>query len=823
MALRLTGSTLTSEATPAAAPLVPNAAGLVWEAQAKLAAGDIDGYKGLFRTAEQHHDSQRRYEARLALLQQGVTTASKTTSDKLSARTFLAVAEEALAALEADPAEPVLLNVAGVACYELWSLDSAHSLFKAAQRLDPALPNVERNLAEVHRRKRAGARTRRPLHAAVQGLARKASRVAGRARPAGGLTISLCMIVKDEEQMLPRCLAAARDAVDEIIVVDTGSTDSTVEIARSFGANVIEIPWTGSFSDARNASFEAATSDWLLYLDADEVLVSDDVPELRALTGQTWREAFYLIETSYTGELGDGSAMTNNALRVFRDRPEYRFSGRIHEQISPTLPTYAAGRLAQCSVRVEHFGYLGSVREAKEKSTRNIALLRQQAAEGTPDAFLHFNLGSEYAAVGDQRAAITELERARSMLRQDGIERTSVFAPPLMLRLVQALRACGRGHDAIAVADQGLELFPAFTDLVLEQATEALQRGDEAEATRLYERCLEMGDAAATLGGAVGAGTLLPRLALATMHLGADEVEPALSLLQWCVEHHPTVERVANLYARALLRDGVEPPRVIAEIEERLPAVSPSVRAALAGALHAAGSPAGAADQYRLALAADPGNDGARVALAEILLAAGEYSESSNVSAAVSPESPHAALAMRIELCGLLASGQIEPAREALVRSARVAVPAVEREVFTAWLEIVGGAPAPQGLPAAGVPMLAVIMQTLLGAGDQAAFEALVPALEGSRLERREQRELLAEMYLGHGQVSRAASEWMAVCSETPDVRALVGLARIAAGQGMAEDAITFAGGALKLDPNCAAAEALVAGLGGASAQREAA
>ncbi len=81
------------------------------------------------------------------------------------------------------------------------------------------------------------------------------------------------MIVRDEEEMLPRCLAAVADAVDEIIIVDTGSVDRTIEIARSFGAQVIEREWTGSFSDARNASFDAATGDWILYLDADEVLV----------------------------------------------------------------------------------------------------------------------------------------------------------------------------------------------------------------------------------------------------------------------------------------------------------------------------------------------------------------------------------------------------------------------------------------------------------------------------------------------------------------------------------------------------------------------
>ena len=100
---------------------------------------------------------------------------------------------------------------------------------------------------------------------------------------------------------------------------------------------------------------DAATSDWILYLDADEVLAEGDGPRLRELTGRTWREAFYLIETNHTGDLEDGTAVTHNALRVFRNRPEYRFEGRLHEQIAHSLPDLPE-RLESSTVRVEHFG-----------------------------------------------------------------------------------------------------------------------------------------------------------------------------------------------------------------------------------------------------------------------------------------------------------------------------------------------------------------------------------------------------------------------------------------------------------------------------------
>src|SRR6201992_401844 len=318
MALRLTGKTLQSSA-PAATSAQPtvNAESLVFQARTVLANSDVPAFSALFASADQLTDPQRRFHARLALIDAGFTVTAQAT-EGLATRVYVAIAEAALQMLETEPAEPTILNLAGVALYELWSLDAAQALFRAARRLDPSLVTAERNLDEVARRRRAGRRTR-PLHAAVPGLARRAATAANRAKPATGLTLSLCMIVRDEEQMLPRCLEAVASAVDEIVIVDTGSTDATVEIAKSFGARVIEFPWTGSFSEARNVSFEAATGDWVMYLDADEVLVSEDVEQLRALTGRTWREAFYLVETSYTGELGDGGALVNNALRVFRN------------------------------------------------------------------------------------------------------------------------------------------------------------------------------------------------------------------------------------------------------------------------------------------------------------------------------------------------------------------------------------------------------------------------------------------------------------------------------------------------------------------------
>ena len=120
-----------------------------------------------------------------------------------------------------------------------------------------------------------------------------------------------------------------------------------------------------------------------MYLDADEVLVEGDGERLRELTGQHLARGLLPRSRPTTpATLEDGTAVTHNALRVFRNRPSYRFEGRIHEQIAQHLPAFLPERLEVSDVRIEHYGYLGAVRDAKEKSRRNIELLERQVAEG---------------------------------------------------------------------------------------------------------------------------------------------------------------------------------------------------------------------------------------------------------------------------------------------------------------------------------------------------------------------------------------------------------------------------------------------------------
>ena len=808
MPLRLTGTDLTPDV---AAPAEP----AELRARMRLAAGDLDGFARLAAETAEHEDAQQGYSDLVAILEAGLTAVGEQRAQRVSL--LVAVAEAALTALERQPAEPIVLNYAGVACYELWILDAARDLFRAARRLDPALPHLERNLSEVGRRKR-GPRPARPMHAAAPALARRAASVARRATPARGMTISLCMIVRNEEQMLARCLTSIAGGVDEMVIVDTGSTDATIEIARRFGARVIEFPWTGSFAEARNVSLEAATGDWLIFLDADEVLADGDAARLREYAGHTWREGLFLAECSYTGELGDGTAINHLALRMFRNRPEHRFTGRIHEQIYSALPTEAPGRIGTTSLRVDHYGYLGDVKRGKEKFQRNVELLRRQEAEHGASAFLHYNLGTEYGGTGDFSAAAQHFASAWSMMERDGTLESSQFGPQVVSGLVRALRAGRLLDDAEARAEAGLDIFTDFTDLVWEQGACALLRGRHDASRALFERCLELGDAPARYAGQAGVGTYLARTALASIFLDHEDApERAREQLRWCLEHHPSYLGSAAPYVTAGLRCGEAPGRLIADLDAAYGGLTAGVRHAIASALRRCGETANAAEQYRQLVEAEPDGvhaDLARAALAELCLAAGELSEAAALAAAVQDDSARGALACRIETCARMALGDAEGAAGALARAAAVGLPEAEETMFAAWVALAAGQPI-ASLPVASVPLLATLMEILLGAGAMDAFGQLRELLAASQLPVRDRRQLLAEAQLRHGHLAEAAIEWMEVCSENPDAPALLGLAEVALRQAMPADALTFATAALELDPRCEGAAAIASRLAG--------
>lgn len=188
-------------------------------------------------------------------------------------------------------------------------------------------------------------------------------------------TLSLCMIVKNEEKHLSACLESVKNYVDEIIIVDTGSTDRTVEIAERFDAKVYFHPWENSFSKARNLSIKYATCDWIIFLDADEEIEKDDAHKLKESIKDKDADILFLQLSSKTcdGEIIPVAGMA----RMFKNHIGIHFKGIVHEMLFHDDDTFKS-RKKIANVRMYHYGYDQNEEEMEGKFVRDSTLLKEQ-------------------------------------------------------------------------------------------------------------------------------------------------------------------------------------------------------------------------------------------------------------------------------------------------------------------------------------------------------------------------------------------------------------------------------------------------------------
>lgn len=262
------------------------------------------------------------------------------------------------------------------------------------------------------------------------------------------------MIVKDEEKFLEGCLQSVQGVVDEIVVVDTGSTDASPEIARRYKAKVVPFEWTNDFSAARNESLRHATGEWILYLDADERLAGGQEELLRKLLRAQGIFAYsVIVEGDHT--LPTGVVRQRMAYpRLFRRHPKVLFEGMVHEQIMPSLHRLGR-RVVPSSLCILHLGYAQSLEVVQQKCRRNRDLLTDQLQHNPDDAYARYQLGSTYAVLGEVQAARRELERASCSPHLG----TNVRASALNLLAEFAIRE-GQYSIAVQRCEQSLQMAP---------------------------------------------------------------------------------------------------------------------------------------------------------------------------------------------------------------------------------------------------------------------------------------------------------------------------------------------------------------------------
>lgn len=213
--------------------------------------------------------------------------------------------------------------------------------------------------------------------------------------------LTLSMIVKNEEKNLRDCLESVKDVVDEIVIVDTGSEDNTINIAREFGAKIFHFKWIDDFSAARNFALSRSKGNWILYLDADERLTPDSIPELNKIVSTKNKEAVFCLVKSISQNVHKPNIM--RYARLFRNGKKIEFRGSIHEQIIYSLEEQNYNKVVS-EIEIIHIGYDIDDAGIKQKAERNLNNLLKDLQKDY-SVYNVFQISQTYGALDDKENA----------------------------------------------------------------------------------------------------------------------------------------------------------------------------------------------------------------------------------------------------------------------------------------------------------------------------------------------------------------------------------------------------------------------------------
>ncbi len=276
--------------------------------------------------------------------------------------------------------------------------------------------------------------------------------------------VSACLIVRDEAEMLPACLESIASVVDEICIVDTGSSDGTLEIARQAGARVCEIEWENDFSAARNVSLQMATKPWIFVIDADERLDPSSAKTLRKIVNESDKTAFFVMRED---QKQDGTSERLLVARLFRNDPRIRYFRPVHEDIMDSVCAIDDEVPDACGIRILHLGYLPEVMKGRDKLARNISILRQHYERCPDDLFCGYKL---FISLGESEG--TERHRlARTLVPllmelEPGEGEQKPFLAALFQQLTRHLVFGGELVQARDLANKALEVCPQVPSIL---------------------------------------------------------------------------------------------------------------------------------------------------------------------------------------------------------------------------------------------------------------------------------------------------------------------------------------------------------------------
>lgn len=258
------------------------------------------------------------------------------------------------------------------------------------------------------------------------------------------IPISVCIIAKNEEKNIEKCLAPLMPYNFEIIVIDTGSTDRTKEIAHKYTNLVYDFEWVNDFSAARNFSLKKASHNYVLILDCDEFLTEIDLEGIYQAIEEHPRSVGCLLRHSYYDDKGMRVSYPDRVERLFHKR-YYYYMYSIHEQVTEIKTNGTCYERYDIPLTVDHVGYCGNMEDMRQKVERNNTLLLKEIEKNPDEPYFYFQIGQSYNAISDYENAYIYYKKAFEL----PIDPQQPWLPVMAQAYITSLNATGRAEEAI--------------------------------------------------------------------------------------------------------------------------------------------------------------------------------------------------------------------------------------------------------------------------------------------------------------------------------------------------------------------------------------
>lgn len=346
--------------------------------------------------------------------------------------------------------------------------------------------------------------------------------------------ISICIIAKNEERTLNRCLSALKPLDCEIIFVDTGSTDATVDIAKRFTDKIFHFTWIDDFSEARNFSISKASNDWILVMDCDEYIeeyniagLLDFITSHSDCIGEITRYDLYGTEADHFTHTGPVERFFNKNI--------FHYTLPIHEQIVPfenrkyqTLPI---------PIKALHDGYFNDEQKLASKNERNIRILKKALENNPEDAYLNYQIGQSYFSLKDYETALFYYEKA---LSQD-INYTSIAGRSLVNAWINCLNELHRSEEALQILPHYHELSDT-ADFLLLMGHVYTNLGKYVEAVGEYLKAIQ-----APKCNKEGANSYLPYYRIGILYEALGDLKTAIAMFKQCGNYAPALQKIKEI------------------------------------------------------------------------------------------------------------------------------------------------------------------------------------------------------------------------------------------------------------------------------------